>query len=156
MQPRWELLLAMVLLLPAPAPAQLPPGQPGPAARLGRGEPGQDPFMGSFYPPELIMQNQQALGLTDEQRNGMMAEIQRTQAQASPIQWRLQGAMERLGNAVRAERADEGQVLAQLDSVLAVEREMKRLQITLLVRLKSRLTPEQQAFLRGRMESRQD
>jgi len=46
--------------------------------------------------------------------------------------------------------------LVQLDSVLSLEREMKRAQITLLVRLKNQLTAEQQAFLRGHDSSHEE
>jgi len=42
---------------------------------------------------------------------------------------------------------NEQQALAQLDKVLEVEREIKRLHIGLAVRLKNRLTPEQQEQL---------
>jgi Spy/CpxP family protein refolding chaperone len=42
---------------------------------------------------------------------------------------------------------DEQQVLAQLEKVLSIEREVKRAQVTLLVRIKNKLTPEQQAKL---------
>jgi len=109
--------------------------------------PGHDPLAGNFFPPELIMQHQQALGLNDEQRTYLIGEIQRAQGQATGVQWRLQGALEKLGALVGQERVDEGQVLSQLDSLLALEREMKRIQITLLVRLKNRLTSQQQAYL---------
>jgi Spy/CpxP family protein refolding chaperone len=43
--------------------------------------------------------------------------------------------------------ADEQQVLAQLEKVLAAEREIKRPQVMLLVRIKNKLTPEQQGKL---------
>jgi Spy/CpxP family protein refolding chaperone len=42
---------------------------------------------------------------------------------------------------------NEAQALAQLDKVLDIEREIKRLHIALAVRLKNRLTPEQQEQL---------
>jgi Spy/CpxP family protein refolding chaperone len=42
---------------------------------------------------------------------------------------------------------DEQQVLAQLEKLLAAEREIKRAQVTLLVRIKNKLTPEQQEKL---------
>jgi Spy/CpxP family protein refolding chaperone len=42
---------------------------------------------------------------------------------------------------------DESQTLAQLEKVLAAEREIKREQVTLLVRIKNKLTPEQQGKL---------
>lgn len=127
--------------------AQQPGGRPH--------EPGgHDPLDGNFFPPELIMQNQQGLGLSEEQKTYMIGEIQRMQGQATAIQWRLQQQVERLGGLVKQPRVDETQVLAQLDSVLTVEKEMKHLQIGMLVRLKNRLTPEQQAYLRERMPTR--
>ncbi len=113
-----------------------------------------DPLGGNFFPPELIMQNQQALGLSEEQKGFMITEIQRVQSQATPIQWRLTRELEKLGTLVRPPRVDEAQVLAQLDSLLVVEREMKHTQITLLIRLKNRLTPEQQAYLRDHVGQR--
>ncbi len=133
-------LLCSVSLLLAQQPAGPPPGAGGP-----------DPLGGNFFPPELIMQNQQGLGLSEEQKSYLIGEIQRMQGQATAIQWRLQQQVEKLGSLVKPPRIDEAQVLAQLDSVLAIEREMKRLQIGLMVRLKNRLTPEQQAYLRERM-----
>jgi Spy/CpxP family protein refolding chaperone len=39
---------------------------------------------------------------------------------------------------------DEGKVMAQLDRVLAIEKEAKKTQIALLVRIKNLLTPGQQ------------
>ena len=56
---------------------------------------------------------------------------------------------EALVNVVKQDRPDEKQVLAQLDKVLNVENEIKRLRTGLLVRIKNILTPEQQAQLRG-------
>jgi Spy/CpxP family protein refolding chaperone len=133
-------LVCSVALLSAQQPG--PPGSPGGP---------QDPLGGNLFPPELIMQNQQGLGLNDEQKSSMIGEIQRVQGQATAIQWRLQQQVEKLGSLVKQPRVEETHVLAQLDSVLAVEREMKHLQIGMLVRLKNRLTPEQQAYLRERM-----
>ncbi len=136
-------LAILALLVTRGASAQQPPHE----------LPVPDPLAGNLFPPELIMQNQSGLGLTDQQRNAMLAEIQRTQTQAAGIQWRLQANVERLGAIMHQPRIDENQALVQLDSVLALEREMKRTQITLLVRLKNQLTPEQQALLRGRVSS---
>jgi len=42
---------------------------------------------------------------------------------------------------------DEQQVLAQLEKLLAAEREIKREQVMLLVRIKNKLTSEQQGKL---------
>ena len=118
--------------------------------------PGTDPLMGNLFPPEIIMQNQDAIKLTDDQRQYIITEIQRVQTQATSVQWRLQAAMERLGTSVHPDKPEEPAVLSQLDSVLALEREMKRAQIGLLVRLKSHLTADQQATLRRLMTPHDD
>jgi Spy/CpxP family protein refolding chaperone len=49
---------------------------------------------------------------------------------------------------IEQDPVDEQQVLAQLDKVLNAEREVKRTQIALMVRIKNKLKPEQQARLR--------
>ena len=144
MQPTLTRTLAALMFVAGALAAQQQPPQPAQA-------PGPDPIAGNLFPPELIMQNQSAINLSEQQRNAMIAEIQRTQNTAAGIQWRLQANVERLGAIMHQPKVDENQALVQLDSVLALEREMKRTQITLLVRLKNQLTPEQQAALRGRM-----
>jgi Spy/CpxP family protein refolding chaperone len=48
---------------------------------------------------------------------------------------------------MKSTSVNEQQALAQLDKVLDIEREIKRLHIGLAVRLKNRLTPEQQEQL---------
>lgn len=138
MKNRFAATLA-ALMIALPAVAQ----QPGPPAG-----PPQDPLAGAVFPPELIMQNQEAIGLSEEQRTYMMTEIQRVQSQAMTVQWRMQREVEKLAALLRQERSDEVRVLAQVDTVLSVEREMKRMQMTLLVRLKNKLTSEQRTKLR--------
>lgn len=107
-----------------------------------------DPLAGVLFPPELIMQHQQRLRLADGQRDAMITDIQRTQEQAQPIQWRMTQAVERFATMLREPRVEEGAALTMLDSILQLEREMKRLQIGLLIRLKNRLTEQQQQLLR--------
>jgi len=106
-----------------------------------------DPIGDAFFPPELVMQNQQAIALTDDQRSFMIAEIHKAQSQFTELRWRLQGEMKTMVSLLRQDRVDEQRVQAQLDRVLSLEREIKRTQITLLVRIKNMLTPEQRARL---------
>ena len=63
------------------------------------------------------------------------------------MQWQLQDEAEKLIELLKQARIDEAQALAQLDKVLAAEREIKRAQIALLLRLKNRLEPDQQTRL---------
>jgi Spy/CpxP family protein refolding chaperone len=107
-----------------------------------------DPFAGNLFPPELIMQNQQTLGLGEEQKNFLKAELLKAQPRLTELQWELQSEVEKLAVLMKQNQVDEAQALTQLDKVLNLEREIKRTHIGLLIRLKNKLTPEQQARLR--------
>ena len=110
-------------------------------------QPDQDPLGQSLFPPELVIQHQQAIGLTAEQKDAFKGEIRQAQLKFTELQWKLQDEMEKMVSLVKQPHLDEQQVLLQLDKVLAAEREVKREQITLLVRIKNKLTPDQQAKL---------
>lgn len=135
MKARMALLGAGLLLAIALAVAQ----QPGPQ---------HDPFAGLVFPPELVMRHQQAIGLQPEQKAYIREEVMNVQTQFTELQWQLQDAAESMRALLQQPRVDEEQVLAQLDNVLDAERSIKHLQIALLVRIKNKLTPEQQARLR--------
>ena len=109
--------------------------------------PGDDPIGRNLFPPELVMQNQEAVGLNDEQRAFLKTEIRQAQTKFTDLQWKLQDEMEKMASLIKQPHPDEQQVLAQLEKVLGFEREMKRAQIALLVHIKNKLTPEQQARL---------
>lgn len=110
-------------------------------------QPDQDPLGQSFFPPELVIQHQEAIGLSAEQKDAFKAEIRQAQLKFTELQWKLQDEMEKMVSLVKQPHPDEQQVLGQLDKVLSAEREVKREQITLLVRIKNKLTPEQQSKL---------
>jgi len=120
-------------------------------------QPDQDPVGQSFFAPELVIQHQEAIGLSGEQKDYFKGEIRQAQLKFTELQWKLQDEMEKLLSLVKQARVDEQQALAQLDKVLAAEREIKKEQVTLLVRIKNKLTPEQQSKLselRGKQASR--
>ncbi|HKZ53459.1 MAG TPA: periplasmic heavy metal sensor [Candidatus Acidoferrales bacterium] len=144
MKAKLILLLAAGLLVVAPALAQqappIPPAVPAP--------PPHDPLADALFPPELVMANQRAIGLDADQKTYLRQEIAEAQSRFITLQWDLQDAMETLHNLLTQEQVNEPQVLAQLDKVLDAERRIKRAQMTLMVRIKNKLTPEQQAHLR--------
>ena len=129
----------------------------GMANGIGAQQPEQDPIGQSFFAPELVIQHQEAIGLSGDQKDSLKTEIRQAQLKFTELQWKLQDEMEKLVSLVKQNHVDEQQVLAQLDKVLAAEREVKREQVTLLVRIKNKLTPEQQgklAELRGKPANR--
>jgi hypothetical protein len=96
------------------------------------------------------MQHQQALGLSEEQKNYFKNEIRKTQTMLTETQWKLEDGVEKIAALLKADQREinEQTVIAQLDKVLSLEQDIKRTQLVLLIRLKNKLTPEQQARLR--------
>lgn len=139
-------------------PPQSPPAPNAPGADNMPNHPhpppaNPDPLAHLMFPPDMIMGHARQLNLTDEQKAFMRSEIQKTTATFQDLQWKLQDQMELLQETMKSTSVNEAQALAQLDKVLDIEREIKRLHIGLAVRLKNRLTPEQQEQLhKMRME----
>jgi Spy/CpxP family protein refolding chaperone len=147
MKPTLAILFATAFLLVTVAIAQ-EPRQPAPPPH----PPNPDPLAHLMFPPEMIMGHARELNLTDEQKTFMRSEVQKATVTFQDLQWKLQDQMEALHDAMKSTSVNEQQALAQLDKVLDVEREIKRLHIALAVRLKNRLTPEQQEQLHKMMD----
>jgi Spy/CpxP family protein refolding chaperone len=110
-------------------------------------KPPSDPFSENLFPPELVMAHQQEIGLTDEQREYLKAESRKAQLRFTELQWQLLDDSEKLAALLKQEHVDEQQTLAAVDKILDVEREIKKLQVSLVVRIKNKLTSDQQAKL---------
>ncbi len=117
------------------------------AASVARAQ--SDPLAEHLFAPEMIMENQTALGLSEEQKQFFKNEVRRTQMQLTEMQWRLQDEVEKLAAQVKTDQVDEAAVTRQLNTVLGLEHQVKRAQLLFLVRLKNKLTPEQQTRLRA-------
>ena len=120
------------------------PGGPGNVPDHPMPPPNPDPLAHLMFPPDMIMAHAHQLNLTDEQKTFMRTEIRKTTATFQDLQWKLQDQMELLQETMKSPSVNEQQALAQLDKVLDIERDIKRLHIGLAVRLKNQLTPEQQ------------
>lgn len=145
-------VIATIVLLAATAIAQ----QPQPQGSLSQAQPRQpgpppppDPLDDAMFPPEMIMQHQRELALTADQKAFMRSEIQRTTTRFNELQWQLQDAMEALHDTMKSSAVNEQLALSQLDKVLDSEREIKRLHMEMAIRIKNKLTPEQQMKLQS-------
>ena len=134
----FALVLALALAAPSPSVAQ---GGPDPD------------FARYLFPPDLVMRYQQRIALRPEQREAITSAIQQLQSRTIEQQWRMQEETQKLGELLRATPVNEAAVLAQVDRVLGIEREVKRAHMTMLVRVKNTLTREQQAALRALRDS---
>jgi Spy/CpxP family protein refolding chaperone len=152
------LLLGAALLtagtaVAAPAFAQTPqPPQatPQPGAAQGIRPGARDPLADAFFSPELVMRYQQEIGLTAAQRTAIVNAISAAQPRFVEAQWELEPANTALAELLRGERVNEQAVLTQIDRVLDIERQIKHLQVELMVRIKNQLTAEQQTQLARR------
>lgn len=135
-----------------PPPAQGPQSPPQEAQQPPR--PPGDPLADSVFPPDMIMQHQRELALTEDQKIFMRGEIQRTTTRFNELQWQLQDQMEALHETVKGNSVNEQLALSQLDKVLESEREIKRLHMEMAIRIKNKLTPEQQTKLQSFRQNR--
>jgi Spy/CpxP family protein refolding chaperone len=106
-----------------------------------------DPLFSALFAPELIMQHQRAIGLTDQQRTAISRLIQDLQSRVVQLQWELLDEMQQLTGVMSAPRVDLDRALDQLDNVLELEKQIKQSHLEMLARIKNILTPEQQAQL---------
>lgn len=119
---------------------------------LAQPQPPEDPMRDVMFPPEMVMQHQQDVGLSDEQKNYLKTEVRQAQLHFTELQWSLQDEMDRLLAILKRSKVDEKEAGAQLDKVLNAEREIKHAQFTLLIHIKNNLTPAQQTKLREIIE----
>ncbi len=108
-----------------------------------------DPMKGDFFPPELIMQHQQELSLTDEQRMAIKEAVQKSLVKFTDLMWQQSSEQETMDSLLKQEKLDEGKVLAQLDKVMGIENDMKRALFGMLVKVRNNLTQEQVGKLRS-------
>jgi len=107
----------------------------------------EDPIARSLFPPELVMKYQQDIGLDESQQTVIKNEIQKAQSRFLDLQWQLQSYTEQMIKLLRENSVDEAKVLMQADKVMNLEREIKKTHLSLLIRIKNRLTEQQQAKL---------
>ena len=133
--------LAFVLVAANLAAQGSPPmgGRPGPG--------GPEDWGRNFFPPELVMSHQGEIGLQDSQRAALTSAIQQVQSKFMDMQWKLSAEGEKMGRLLQGPQVDEAAVLDEVDRILNMERDIKRAQISLMVRIKNTLTPTQQAKL---------
>jgi Spy/CpxP family protein refolding chaperone len=106
-----------------------------------------DPIGRYLFPPDLIMGHSQELNLLDRQRAAIKAEVQKAQSKFIDMQWDMKEETEKMVKLLQQTPADEARILEQADKVMALEREIKKTQLSLLIRIRNVLTPEQVAKL---------
>lgn len=144
-------ILFCVLWFSTPAPTRAQhmagPMDGGPGEMGGPG-PGGPSFLRQVFPPGMIMRNQEAIGLTDSQRDAITAEMAEAQKGFINLQWEIERESDKLARLLGADRIDEAAALQQAEQVMNAEQRLKKAHLTLLIRIKNQLTPAQQEKLR--------
>lgn len=117
------------------------------ATAFAAGSPEDDPFRGALFPPDLVMRHAEEIGLDEAQRTAIKEAVQEVQPLFLDHQFELQAEVARLRQQLAPATVDQEAALGSVDRVLALEREIKRAQVSLLIRIKNLLRPEQQQRL---------
>src|ERR1700676_2237478 len=125
------LLLLAILFIGTSAAAETPP-------------PATDELAQILFPPDLVLKYRQGIGLDATQSQSLKELVQKAQSRFLDLQWDMQAEAGKLAQLLRASRIDESAAIAQADKVLGMEREVKKAQLSLLIRIKNLLTPAQQ------------
>ena len=91
----------------------------------------------------------EALGLAPDQREGVYAILDQARAEKRALRTELRAAHERMRELLEQEAPDLEQILAQADSLGALETEAHKAKLRTLLDLRGALTPEQWEALRG-------
>jgi len=145
------LLLAVIAVLASGSstPAQTRRGA-GAMLRMEQG------FQRELFTPELVMRYQSEIALSDEQEELLISEMQSLQSDLVPLQFEMSGAAGDLREALAGPRVEEGESLALAEQLMSLEAQIKQRHLTLMIRVKNALTPEQQNQLRDLRQEMRD
>jgi Spy/CpxP family protein refolding chaperone len=117
--------------------------------RAGAAEPARPVRLeGVLFNPELVLRHGLELGLDQAQMEAIHEVMQKAQENFATLQGNLQREVIALNEFLQQTSPDEKKALAQLDKVLDAEREIKRAHLSLVLSIRGKLTPDQQARVR--------
>jgi Spy/CpxP family protein refolding chaperone len=141
----------------APAREEFATGQ-APMMRQPQAFPHPEDMMDrNFFMPDLVMHHQKEIGLTEDQQKAIKAEVVNFATRAADLRWEQSAAPGELTELLSQAQPDEKAILAKAESLLKIESDIKLARLTMLIRIKNALTPDQQkklTELRERMEHR--
>jgi Spy/CpxP family protein refolding chaperone len=111
--------------------------------------PQRDVFKGKLFPPNIILEHQDALDLTKDQFTAIRAAVVETQGSVAEHEWDLREAYQQVMSDLDETQVDEDKVMENVQNALLAENEVKKLQVRLLIKLRNLLTDEQLAYLQS-------
>jgi Spy/CpxP family protein refolding chaperone len=104
-------------------------------------------YMEKLILPRMIMRYQAEIALTDAQRDAIGKIMSEGQSKLVELQWQLQSESQKLGQLLEPQPIGEGTALGQADKVMDIEKEAKRSQLAMLIKVRNQLSAEQYAKL---------
>ena len=122
--------------------------------QAGAAEAKPDIFKGKLFPPNVILEHQSGLGLSKEQFQAIKTAVVDVQANVAEHEWDMREAYLAIMTELDRSPVDESRVLQLVNDALLAENEVKKEQMTMLIRLRNLLTDEQVAFLEERLAAK--
>jgi len=137
-------LIALALaIVPLSASAQ-PPGH---GMGMAGGPFARPAYMEKLVLPRMIMRYQSEIALTDAQRDAIGKIMSETQSKVVELQWQIQSESQKLGELLEPQPINEAAALNQASRLMELEKEGKRSQLAMLIKVRNTLTAEQYAKL---------
>ena len=114
----------------------------------------RDRFQQMVFGPELVMRNQNEIGLTAEQKQQLVVEMQSAQSDLVPLQLEMAELGESLAAVLEPAFVDEVTAVESAARFMQLESDLKLRHLTLVIRIKNLLSAEQQATLRQIRDNR--
>lgn len=114
---------------------------------LGNFSHAQDLFQNHLYAAELVMSHRDKIDLTDQQAKKIKEIHSKNAGEFSTLKWDLEEATSELKALMENTKVNMGAVEKQMDQVLALENQLKKLQLSTLVAIKNELNEAQQQEL---------
>lgn len=109
----------------------------------------KDVFKGKLFPPNIILEHQDELGLSKDQFTAIRAAVVEVQSNVAGHEWDLREAYQRVLADLDDSPIDEDKVLDDVDAALRAENQVKKLQVAMLIKLRNLLTDEQVEYLQS-------
>ena len=109
----------------------------------------KDVFKGKLFAPNIILENQDALGLSKEQFTAIKTAVVAVQAGVAEHEWDLREAYMKVMADLDEVPVNEEKIMTNVQAALLAENQVKKMQVTMLIRLRNLLTDEQIQYLQG-------
>jgi len=109
--------------------------------------PKDDVFKGKLFPPNVILENQEELGLSKDQFTKIRAAVVEVQGSVAEYEWDMREAYMKLMAELDQSPVSEDRVIEYANKALLAENQVKKHQMRMLVLLKNLLTADQIAYL---------